>query len=136
MTGAAGDASPPPIRGAARALYLTLAALFFGLAVLGVVLPVLPTTPFLLLTSFCLLRSAPGLNARLHRSPLFGPLLRDWEQRRGVRLYVKVTALAGMAAVTAWTLWSGRLSTPLLLLLLALVAVGATVVLRLKTVRD
>ena len=76
-----------------RALYLSLAGLFFVLAVLGVFLPVLPTTPFLLLTSWCLVRSSPALHARLRRSPLFGPLLADWERHHGVRLYVKISAL-------------------------------------------
>ncbi len=126
----------PPAKGAARVAYAAAAALCFALAVAGTMLPVLPTTPFLLLTSFCLLRSAPGLNDRLRRSPVFGPFLRDWETRRGVRLHVKITALTSVAAVVAWSLWSDRLTTTPLILLIALAALGATVVLRLKTVRD
>lgn len=119
-----------------RALYLALGALCFALAVLGVALPVLPTTPFLLLTSWCLVRSSPRLNETLRRSPLFGPLLRDWEDRRGVRVHVKVTAVATIAIAVAASFFAGGLSTPLRVVLVLLGLVGATVVLRLRTVRD
>lgn len=119
---------------AMRSLYLLGAALSFALAVAGLVLPVLPCTPFLLVTSFCLVRSAPGLDAKLRRSPLFGPVLRDFERHRGVRLPVKITALATITIAVASSLIFGSLSTPLRVLLLVLAAIGATVILRLKTV--
>ena len=119
-----------------RAFYLASAAVCFALAVLGVVLPVLPTTPFLLLTSFCLVRSSPRLNAKLRRSPLFGPFLADWEAHHGVRLHVKIAALSMLAIAVTLSLALGDLSRPVQLLLLALAAAGAFVVLRLKTIRD
>jgi len=118
-----------------RPVYLTLAGVFFVLAVLGALLPVLPTTPFLLLTSACLVRSSPRLNEKLRRSPLFGPLLVDWERHRGVRLHVKVTAIALIALVVGYSLLFRELSVPLEVLLCALAAIGAYVVLRLPTVR-
>lgn len=119
-----------------RPLYLSLAALFVTLAGLGVLLPVLPTTPFLLLTSWCLVRSSPTWHARLCRSPLFGPLLADWERHHGVRLHVKVTALGMLAVAVGTSLWLGPDSSWLRGLLLALAAVGAGVILRLRTVSD
>ena len=119
---------------AMRSLYLLGAALSFALAVAGLVLPVLPCTPFLLVTSFCLVRSAPGLDAKLRRSPLFGPILRDFERHGGVRLSVKITALATLAIAVIGSLVFGSLSTPLRVLLLVLAAIGVFVILRLKTV--
>ena len=118
-----------------RALYLTLAAVFMVLATAGVFLPVLPTTPFLLLASWCLVRSSPRLHARLLASPLFGPLLLDWERHRGVRLHVKVSALAVLALVVGLGLASQGLSLPLKLVLATLATIGATVILRLRTIR-
>lgn len=118
-----------------RALHLSLSALFFALAVLGLFLPVLPTTPFLLLTSWFLARSSPALNARLHRSPLFGPLLSDWEQHRGVQPHVKVSALAVLALVVGLGLWFGDLRGWLRVALVGLSLVGAIVILRLRTIR-
>jgi len=118
-----------------RVLYLILAALFMALATAGVFLPLLPTTPFLLLASGCLLRSSPRLHARLLASPLFGPLLLDWQRQRGVRLHVKVSALAVLALVVGCGLASQGLSLPLKLALAALAAAGATVIVRLRTLR-
>jgi hypothetical protein len=119
-----------------RLLHLVLAALFMALATAGVFLPVLPTTPFLLLASWCLVRSSPRLHARLLASPLFGPLLLDWERHRGVRLHVKVSALAVLALVVGFGLASGSLSLPLKFVLGSLAAVGATVIVRLRTIRS
>lgn len=118
-----------------RPVYLTLAALFMALATAGVFLPVLPTTPFLLLASWFLVRCSPRLHARLLSSPLFGPLLLDWERHRGVRLHVKVSALAVLSLVVGFGLASDGLSLPLKLILAALASIGATVILRLRTVR-
>ena len=122
--------------GPVRPLYLLLAALLFALAVLGAFLPVLPTTPFLLLTSWCLLRSSPTLHAKLRRSPLFGPLIADWERHHGVRMHVKISALGMLAIAVAASLYFGELATWLAALLIVLALIGATVILRLKTVRD
>ena len=66
------------VTGLRRMLYLLLAGGFFVLAMAGVILPGLPTTPFLLLTSYFLVRSYPRLNERLIKSKLFGPILVDW----------------------------------------------------------
>ena len=119
-----------------RALYLTAAAFFVGLATAGLFLPLLPTTPFLLLASWCLVRSSPRLHAHLLASPLFGPMILDWERHRGVRLHVKLSALAVLALVVGFGLASESLSLPLKFALAALAAVGATVILRLRTIRS
>lgn len=118
-----------------RAVYVTLAGLFVALATCGVFLPVLPTTPFLLLASACLVRSSPRLHGRLLASPLFGPLLLDWQRQRGVRLHVKVTALAMLCGATAWSCLGTELAWGWKMLVLALASVGATVILRLRTIR-
>ena len=72
-------------------------------------LPGLPTTPWVLLASGCFARSSPRLQAWLRRSPVFGALLRDWDDHGGIRPRVK--ALAACLIVTAVTLsiLSGRL---------------------------
>lgn len=62
------------------------------LAVLGVFVPLLPTTPFLLLAAWCFARSSERLHRWLLAQPTFGPLIRDWEQHHAIRLRVKLTA--------------------------------------------
>ena len=86
------------VSGTKRVLYLVFAGLTFVLGFLGALLPVLPATPFLLLTSFFLVRSSPRLNARLRRSRVFGPILTDWEDHGGVRRHVKIQAVIVVVA--------------------------------------
>lgn len=82
--------------GIRRFLYLTAGVLCVALAFLGAFLPLLPTTPFLLLASFCFVRSSPRLHEWLLRNRLFGPLLRDWDTHRAVQPHIKVTALCAI----------------------------------------
>lgn len=82
----------------ARRLWLALALVFIGLGSAGAVLPLVPTTPFLLLAAYCASRSSPQLHAWLYSHPRFGPLLRDWRDHGAIRPRAKVTALLLLAA--------------------------------------
>ena len=88
--------------GLVRRLWLALALAFVGLGSLGVVLPLVPTTPFLLLAAACASRSSPALHAWLYSHPRFGPLLRDWRDHRAIRPRAKITALLLVAASWVW----------------------------------
>lgn len=70
-----------------------------GLGVAGVLLPLLPTTPFLLLAAYLFARSSPSHRERLLSHPLVGPPLKDWVERRGLRRSAKARALALLWAV-------------------------------------
>jgi uncharacterized protein len=119
-----------------RRLWLVLGLFFVGLGSLGVVTPVLPTTPFLLLASFCFLRSSPRHHAWLRRSRLFGPLLLDWERHRGVRRRTKIVAVSLTLATAAASIWRAYPSVPLVAALVTLVGIGVGVILRLPTIED
>jgi uncharacterized membrane protein YbaN (DUF454 family) len=88
----------------AKLFFLLLAGLFFVLASAGVLIPGLPTTPFLLLASFFLVRSSPQLNSRLLRSRVFGPILVDWQVHGGIRRDVKVKAVSGVMLAVLLTI--------------------------------
>lgn len=126
----------PLLKRPRRVVYVALGCIFVGLGVLGAMLPVMPTTPFLLTASFFFARSSPRLNKWLLRSPLFGPFLRDWDQHRGVRPRVKVWAVAVMLTAVAASIIFGNLTWPIVGLLLVLATVGLTVVLKLPLIRD
>jgi uncharacterized membrane protein YbaN (DUF454 family) len=80
-----------------RRLYLGLGLVFVAIGFVGAFLPVLPTTPFLILAAACFARSSPRLERWLMQHPRFGPLLRDWRERGAIPMKAKLTALAGMS---------------------------------------
>lgn len=86
-----------------RRLYVGLGLFFVGLGIVGAILPVMPTTPWLLIASFFFARSSPRLEAWLRRTPYFGLLIRDWEVHRGVRPQVKVSAITVVVLVVGST---------------------------------
>jgi uncharacterized membrane protein YbaN (DUF454 family) len=76
-----------------RYLALLLACLFLILAIIGIFLPGLPTVPFLLLAAWFSARSSPRLHQWLHRHPIFGKLLTDWETNKSISRKSKIIAI-------------------------------------------
>lgn len=95
------------------------------LGLLGIVLPILPTTPFLLLTAYCYLRSAPNWHKRLLESKHLGPYIRNFQENKCIPVRVKAYAISmlwitiTLSAVFAVSLWWVRL-------LLFAIAIGVT----------
>ncbi len=127
--------APKMATGWKRLLYLAGAGITFGLAILGALLPGLPTTPFLLLTSYCLLRSSRRLHEKLLQSRVFGGLLRDWHTHRGVRPGVKTKSLAIMALVVGATVVLSGLPARALIGIVACSMIGVVCICRLRVIR-
>ena len=125
--------TPPPSTGWRKAIQLTLAGLCFTLGIIGAILPGLPTTPFLLLTSGLLLRCSPRLNALLLRSRFFGPVLRDWQVHRGVRADVKAKAVCGVLIAVGATLYFAQPAIWPKVILLTAAPIGIAVIAKLPT---
>ncbi len=85
--------------GLKRFLFVVAGLLSVGMAYLGAILPGLPTTPWVLLAGYCFSRSSPRLERWLKRSPIFGKLLRDWEEHHGIRRSVKIFAVCLVVTV-------------------------------------
>ncbi len=81
-----------------RLLFGTLGLIFVGLGLAGAVLPVLPTTPFLLLALWAFARSSRRLHDWLYHHPRFGPGLRAWRDHGVVPRRAKVAAVGFMTA--------------------------------------
>ncbi|ASP76186.1 DUF454 domain-containing protein (plasmid) [Sinorhizobium meliloti] len=87
-----------------RLALLSLAWLMVGLGIVGIFLPLLPTTPFLLLAVWLFSRSSPRLAKWLMDHPLFGPLLRDWREEGTISRRAKISAvlLMSLALIYLW----------------------------------
>ena len=84
-----------------RLLFLAcgLAAVVLGIA--GIFLPLLPTTPFMLLAAACFARSSERFHAWLLAHPLLGATVREWEEYRSIRRRTKWIAIVTMAVTLA-----------------------------------
>ena len=92
-------------RGVKRVLLQLLAIVSLVLAVLGVILPGLPTTPFVLLAAWAAARSSPRLAAWLERHRLFGPMILDWQAGGRVSRRAKWSATVAMLACAGIMWW-------------------------------
>ena len=75
-----------------RAIFVVLGTVFLGLGALGLVLPVLPTTPFVLLAAACYLRASERLHRRLVTSRTFGPTVVAWQEHGAIPPRAKASA--------------------------------------------
>jgi uncharacterized protein len=101
-----------------RWAFALLAYVFAGLAMIGVVVPGIPTFPFLLLAAWAAARGSERLHAWLYGHPRFGQSLRDWERNRAVTRRSKVMALGLLTA--SWVILYFRVDSAWLLGALAL----------------
>lgn len=130
------DSERQQLAGTKRIVFMVLGGLFFVLGAAGAILPVLPTTPFLLLASYFLARTSPRLNRLLLRSRFFGPILTDWQELGGVRPDVKVKAIVIVLLAVFLSLWLTDLSPILRWTVATLALIGIGVILRLPAAKD
>ena len=93
-------------------MLLKIAGIFFiGLAFIGAFLPLLPTTPFVLVAAACFAKSSPRLHKMLLANKIFGPMVYHWEKSRSIPKRAKIVALTSIFIATLWscyilpTLW-------------------------------
>jgi uncharacterized membrane protein YbaN (DUF454 family) len=85
--------------GIQRPILIAFGLLLVGLAVLGMFLPVLPTTPLLLLALACFARSSERLHEWLLSHRVFGPVLKNWHETRSMPRRAKIAAVASIVVV-------------------------------------
>ena len=110
----------PQAKGPLRYLLLLLAVVCLCIAMLGVILPGLPTTEFLLIAAWAAARSSPRFHNWLHRHRIFGPILEQWQQGylpRKVKLAATFTM--SIAALVLVLTVSHRISVIVTLLCMA-----------------
>ena len=81
-----------------RPFWAALGLIFVGIGGIGIILPLLPTTPFLLLSAYCFERSSPRLHAWLIEHPRFGAI-RNWRTHRTISRSTKIMATISTISV-------------------------------------
>ena len=82
-----------------NSIYKLLGFIALGLAILGIPLPVLPTTPFLLLSAWFFARSSEKWHKWLLANNTFGPIIQNWEENRAISVRTKIVAISSMVIV-------------------------------------
>lgn len=109
----------------ARPLWVSLGCASVACAVAGVVLPLVPTTPFLLLAAFAFAKGSPRLHDWLVRHPRFGPPIEDWRRHGSISRGAKVFGIAAMGTALAVTWLFGFPTAVVAIQAAVLVAVAA-----------
>lgn len=112
--------------GLRRLIYLGVGWLGLGMAVAGVVLPILPTTPMLLVAAWAFGKSSPELAEKIRNHRVFGLPVRDWQDHGVISTKAKLLAITVIAIMGAW-LWIFSSLPVWVTLLITGVMVGAGV---------
>ena len=94
--------SLPQTSGTKRWIYFSIGWLFFGLGVVGAFLPVLPTTPFMIIALWAFSRSSERFQTWLYNHRIFGPPLQRWHEHRVISASAKMASIGAMAASLAY----------------------------------
>ena len=108
------------LKGLAKPFYLAVGWISVALGVIGVVIPILPTTPFLIVAVWAFSRSSPVFAERIRNHPVVGPYIRDWQDFGVIPVKAKILACLMMGTASLYlNTWS---PAP------AWVGIGATVI--------
>ena len=112
-----------------KAIYIILGCLSVALGIIGIFVPGLPTTPFLLLSSWLFYKSSQRLHNALHRSRWLGPYILRFQEKKGVPWKVKLFSLICMWLMISLSAFGFIERWPIQLLLLILGLIGTYCVL-------
>jgi uncharacterized membrane protein YbaN (DUF454 family) len=108
-----------------KPLLFLLGWVFFSLGAIGVVVPGLPTTPFMILALWAFSRSSKRFHDWLYAHPIFGPPLQKWDKHRVISRPVKIFALLAMVGALAYMVFGAGVPTWVFALTAAVMAYGA-----------
>ena len=118
-----------------RAILITSGTIFLGLGLVGIFIPILPTTPFLLLAAACYARSSQRFYNWLMNNRWFGSYIKNYRDGRGIPLKFKILTIT-LLWLTILTSIYFVINNFLIEIILIIIAIGVTVhILTIKTYR-
>jgi uncharacterized membrane protein YbaN (DUF454 family) len=119
-----------------KQLFCIIGTIFLGIGIIGIFIPILPTTPFLLLAAFCYMRGSPRLYRMLLGNRFVGEYLKNYLEGKGMPVRVKIWTL-GLLWLTIGLTIIFAVSSVIVRLLLLAVLIGVTAhILLIKTIRN
>ena len=119
-----------------RWIYGALGIVFFVTGVIGVFLPVLPTTPFMLLALWAFSNSSKRLHDHVWNHKRYGPMVRAWKEHGAIPLRAKISAIVVMSMSAVFVVIFSGAPKWAIISALALMLVGATYLLTRPTLRE
>lgn len=119
-----------------KGIYFIVGVLALGAGIVGVFLPVIPTTPFILLSAWCFFRSSSKIYQWVISNPTFGPTVENYQEGRGITVKTKIRAVVMMwLAITVSVYFF--ISNIYIIGVLYLIAIAVTIYLyRLPTLKE
>jgi uncharacterized membrane protein YbaN (DUF454 family) len=108
-----------------RRLLIIIGTICVVSGVIGIFVPILPTTPFLLLAAACFLRSSPRFHRWLMNNRLFGTYIRNYTEGKGIPLKVKLFTIFLLWATIGISIWLA--ANLIVTVILLIVATGVTI---------
>ena len=119
-----------------RILLITAGTFFVGLGIVGIFVPVLPTTPFLLLAAACYARSSQRFYGWLLNNKWFGNYIRNYLERKGIPLKIKVVVIT-LLWITIASSVAFAVQILVVKLILVLIAIGVSIhILSVRTLKQ
>ena len=129
------DNRTPVIQTWLRILLVIAGTVCVGLGIVGIFVPVLPTTPFLLLAAACYARSSQRFHGWLLNNKWFGSYIRNYLERKGITLRAKIITLS-LLWITIGVSVAFAVETLVLKLILIIIAIGVSIhILSLRTLK-
>jgi uncharacterized membrane protein YbaN (DUF454 family) len=107
---------------AARITWLVVGFVALALGALGIALPLLPTTPFVLVAAFAFAQSSEKLHQWLLDHNVFGPLIDNWQRHGAISRRAKLLSVVSMAAVLVISV---AMALPMVVIVVQVVVLGA-----------
>ena len=117
-------------------LYKSLGFIFLGLGVVGVFLPLLPTTPFVLVAAGCFAKSSDKWHQWLLSNRIFGPIIKDWQEKKCISVSTKIIAISLVVLFGGYSIIFLLTDLTLRILCALLIATGLFFICRLEVCRN